>query len=496
MQHQRLIRPYVAATLLLVLLFNIAGAQTGSFKATFSPQNGGKPIILQFSQPLLKFDNSHGYWLINPHTGDRHLQFKPDAGYGDRTADVAFITFNEKTNDFDFYEGGGNDSNELMIQNKTVLISAPRYDLHADSNKPLHIHINSFTAAEISFSISGVATSTMIQDNGTSPVSGTIEGSGHFYREPKYIQSDILPGCDCDPAIYATVYDEEDNVRTTSGCENALQNKVFDAVQKAMAPLFTNIAYKGKGAMQAGNIDISMMPGHINIKVPVKDRAWCSSDYRHNWLTGIGAHKIIFQNDDGYGLRFIRMPGNDQMNGGHIDQRRLGILMDSLTKLAAAKKISSEQYKKALSDFANQSNTGMADFKQLEVENNLYLQVFINPAIGENTLLKITDKNKTRIEHTVKGAAYEVFCPEMKSSDGSWIGNRQAICFGKFMPPQMGKSGGGFDAEIMKPLYPSNSNKLTVYNIIIKMEGGKDLMDKAIANIDFASLIELISKQQ
>ena len=44
---------------------------------------------MQFSQALFKFDNPHGYWFINPHTGDRHMQLMPDAGYGDRTADVA-----------------------------------------------------------------------------------------------------------------------------------------------------------------------------------------------------------------------------------------------------------------------------------------------------------------------------------------------------------------------------------------------------------------------
>lgn len=505
MQPPKSVNNYLVRTFLLLLLFNNAKAQSGSFNATFNPQNGGKPIVLQFSQLLLKFDNAHGYWFINSHTSARHIQYKPDAGYGDRSADVAFITINEKANDFDFYDGGGNDSDEVTIKNKTVVVSAPEYNSRASDNKPLHVHISRFTASEISFTISGMARCAIIKDEGSNWIPGRIEGSGHFYREPKYAQSDILPGCDCDPTIYAAVYDEENYTRTTSACENALRNKVFDAVQKSMAPLFTNIAYKGKGKLAGGDIDITTIAGCTNINVPVKERPYCFSDYYHNGLTGLDAQKKNFTDDDSYGLRFIKMPTDEELspassNNALSSVQKQMAFVDSMTKLMTAKKITAEQFTKTIQAYADKmnasnNNNGAPDFKKMEVEHNLYIKVIINASNREETLVKLGDKSKTVVQHNVKGAAFEIFSPMIKDSDGNWVSNRLGIYFGKFTPPVLGKSGGGFDAETTNAVYPVNGNKLTVYNVIIKMEGDKDLIEKAVANIDFNALLELISKQ-
>jgi len=483
---------YVSGGFLMIMLATMVHAQTGNLSITFTPKNG-QPVVLKLSQPQLKFDNPHGYWFVNPHNGDRHMQYMPDAGYGDRAADIAFITFNEIVNDFDIYETPWNDSNQLTIQNKVIGITAP------ENGKPMHIHINSFTASEINFTISGMARSRLIKESSNNWTPGTIEGSGHFFREPKYIQSDVLPGCDCDPTIYATVYDEENNVRTTSACENAIKNKIFDAVQKAMAPLFTNVAYKGSPPMSTGDIDISMIAGHIDINVPVKDRPYCSGDYRHNWLTGIDAQKKIVESLDAYGLRFIKAPeSNDKIFGGPDAQqakiKRMSSFMDSINKLMIAKKINSDQFNKALKDFGDDMNTGAPDLKKMEVEHNLYLTVIVNPTTIGEFQQYLTDKSKTLIQHNVKGAVYDIFCPQKKDDDGNWTGNKEAVYLGKFLPAVITRSGYS-DVATAKAVYPPNANKLSVYNIIIKMEGARDMIDKALVNIDFNAFQELIIKQ-
>lgn len=488
---------YAFSSCLAVMLMTMGHAQTGNLTATFTPKDG-KPITLQFSQPLLKFDTPHGYWYANPHNGDRHMQFAPESFYGDRAADVAFISLHEPANDFDFYEGGGNDSNSVTIQNKILTISAPEYDSRALGNKPMHIHINSLTASEISFTISGAASLRMINSSNPNGTPGTINGTGHFFREPKYIQSDVLPGCDCDPTIYAAVYDEENNVRTASPCEKALNNKLFDAVQKAMAPLFSNVQHTGEGKMAAGDINVIMMPGHVDINVPVKDRPYCSSDYYHNGLTGFNAQKKYFSNDDRFGLRFMRTVSDETLGvttDAAANSKMQAAKVDSLYKLASAKKITMEQYMKAAQEAMTNMSGNSPDIKKLEAENNLYLTIIFNPDNKTETDLKLADKNKTVVTHNIKGAAFEIFSPIAKDGDGNWVNSRQAIYFGKFSAPGNANSGVGFDVKTTNAGYPVNGNKLSIYNIIIKMEGGKDLMDKAIANIDFNALQELIIKQ-
>ncbi|MFP5040915.1 hypothetical protein [Parasediminibacterium sp. JCM 36343] len=488
--------------LLVIVLCNTCMAQTGSFTATFTPQNTSvKPVTISFTKPLFKFDNPHGYWFVNPYTGARHFNTMPDQGYGDvPNFNVGFLTFNETANDFDFYTLTSNDSDAIMLQNAGYYITAPAYNVQlGDKNKPLHVHINSFTNAEISFALSGTAEMSNSIGNGEKLGFGTITGTGHFYREPKFIKSDILPGCNCDPTIYATVYDQENNVRTTSACETALNNKIFDAVQKSMSGLFTNVNYNSpERPLPAGAINITMMAGCTNIDVPVKQRPYCSSDYYHNWLTGIDAHKKLFTSDDRYGLRFIKIPDNSQMGfteDADANRKKQLTMIDSISKLMQAKKISMQEYTKAVQDFAANINQNAPDLKKLEAESNLYLTVIINPSNNTETELKLADKDKTVVTHAINGAAFEIYSPIIKEDDGNWTKSRCAIYLGKFTNPLMGKSGGGFDAETTNAVYPANANKLTVYNIIIKMEGGKDLMDKAVANIDFSALLGLIAKQ-
>ena len=75
----------------------------------------------------------------------------------------------------------------------------------------------------------------------------------------------------------------------------------------------------------------------------------------------------------------------------------------------------------------------------------------------------------TAVQHHVKGAAFEVFSGQAKDSDGSWTPNRVFVYIGKFDNPVAGKSAGGYDAYVTKAAYPTNGNKLSIYNIIIKL---------------------------
>jgi hypothetical protein len=482
------------AVLFLLLSKNIT-AQQSSFTAIFSASDGKtKPVVVSFSKPIFNYENPHGYWFVNLTNNYKHFNTQPDAGFADRKEEVkgvAFITFNQLENDIDFYNL--NDSISVSLQQGKNVINAPTYDPKVgDGNKPMHIHINSISASEISFTLGGAAVLSSNQGYAGVIATGTISGTGHFYREAKYAKSDLLPGCNCDPTIYAKVIDGETEVRTASACEAALNHKLFDAVQKSMSKLFTDVD-------KTDNINISMMAGSLNINVPIKDRPYCSADFYNNGLTGLNAHKKLFTNDDRFGLRFINMEPVTQMSNANNDAaaniKIQADKMDSLHKLVEAKKITMEQYSKAVTAILTGMSSNSPDIKKLEAENNLYISIIFNPDNKTETDLKLADKNKTVVTHNIKGAAFEIFSPMVKDGDGSWVNSRQAIYFGKFSAPTNASNGAGFDVKATNATYPANVNKLSIYNIIIKMQGGKDLMDKAIANIDFNVLESLISKQ-
>jgi hypothetical protein len=479
------------AIFFLLLSKNIT-AQQGSFTASFTANNGKvKPVNISFNKPVFNFENPHGYWFINAVNNYKHFNTQPDAGFADRkeeTKGVAFITFNQTENDIDFYNL--NDSIAVSLQQSKNVINAPTYDpKNGDANKPMHIHINSISASEISFTISGAAVLSSTEGYAGVIATGTISATGHFYREPKYAKSDLLPGCNCDPTIYAKVIDGENFVRTASACEAALNHKLFDAVQKSMKNLFSNVD-------KNDNINISMMAGCLDINVPARDRPFCSADFYNNGLVQLNAHKKMFSNDDRFGLRFIHMPGELTMGvtSAAANTGTQTAKMDSLYKLMEAKQITMEQYTKAVTAALTSISTNSPDIKKLEAENNLYITIIFNPDNRTETDLKLADKNKTVITHHIKEAAFEIFSPLLKDNDGSWIKSRQAIYFGKFSSPVNAINGAGFNVKSTNATYPVNANKLSIYNIIIKMEGGKDLMDKAIANIDFSVLQNLMSK--
>jgi hypothetical protein len=495
-------KPLLPYTICAVILWGVAApvkAQTGSFTATFTPTAGGKPIAIAFKRPLFNFANPHGYWFVNPHNGDRHINLQPDAGYGDNQA--GFINLTGPTNDIDLYEGGGNDSNAVTLQTPGMVIDAPRYNARNSSNLPMHVHFEVFTASEVFFTLSGAAKLTRTQGY-DDPLPGTITGSGHFYRQPTYTRTDTMPGCNCDPTIYGYVYDEENNVRTASACESAMANKVFDAVQKAMEPLFTKVDHSAsEKPYPAGSISVTVLPQHVDITGPPKQRPYCEEDYRYNRLVGLTAEKAIVNNEDGYGVRLIRIPTSEELNLGPAvglnAPKKMAQTVDSLMKLLLAKKISYEEFGKATKALENNTDVVKAneDFNAAKMETNLNVTVLINPVGNEALLVKMGDKAHTVVQQNIPGAAFEIFSPGAKDADGDWVPHRLNIYLGKYSKPVAGLSGGGYNAQLVKAFYPANGNKLTVYNILIRMEGGKGLIDKAVANIDYNALLQLITKQ-
>lgn len=489
-----MLHPKAILTIISLSFLSPAFSQQGELTLSFTPANKSE-VKLRFAKPLYKYDDPHGYWFINPHTGDRHFNLQPDAGYGD--ADAAFISFDGQQNDVDLFYAHNRDSSEVNFSNKIYSLELP--DPARDGSvQPLHIHINSFTASEISFTVSGSMTCITRIGNTGNPQNVAVTGTGHFYREPKYTSSDVLPGCNCDPVIYGRAYDRENDLRTTSACETAFRNKVFDAMQKAFAPLFRDIAFSGKGKMSAGQIMVNNLPGHIDISGAPKERPYCSTDYRHNWIAGFETYKHIFNSDDGYGLRMTKMPSDDEFGLSQIpDIKASAKIMDSLSKAFMAKKISEAEYSRRLNELLNPpaAQKAAADFKQMDMEHNLVIEVIINPEGPEGALMKVSDKSRTAVQHKVAGAAFEIFSPARKDSDGEWLTNKEFVYFGKFTAPVSGYSFAKFDALLSKAVYPANANKLSAYNIIIKLQGGKDLIDKAMASIDFGAVQQLIIKQ-
>ena len=493
---------------LLFLNFSSAKAQSGSINVIFTPDDAHyKTINIKFTKPLFKFDNPHGYWYVNSDNGTRHFNLQPDLGYGN--ADVAFISIGELSNDFTLLSEDGNDSTQIELSNASNVISAPKYDAHNKDGKPMQVHIATFSTSEIAFTLSGNAESISRHGDNPTRIKGTITGTAHFYREAKFLQTDILPGCNCDATIYPKVFDSENNIRSASQCEVALKNKVFIAMQKTFAPVFANVGSNTKEKPVPGDIVISMLAGHTNIDLPAMDPDYCNTGGVQR-ITGFNAQKFYYNNEDGYGIRLIKLATDDQLGITSITDANSLVMknymdkmkqVDSLSKLFQAKKITMEEYMKKgkiISDnavAATSKNNNNDAFEKAKVDTYLSIEVLLNPDNAEMMLMKVSDKNKTTVEHNIKGAAFEIFSPMLKDNDGTYLLNKKFLYFGKFTPPVNGKSGGGYDAKVTKAIYPVNGNKLSVYNIIIRMEGSRDMMDKAISNIDFSALQQLISKQ-
>lgn len=467
---------------LFLLLWSLtkAEAQQGVFSYTFTAK-GGKAISKTVPVPLVKFNDYNTYWYVNPTNGDRHLMVNG-------TKDIGIIILDDRADaDVDYkdkYQG-----DQLDILGKTTQGFYIRPD---NDNGPVHIHYATFNAGEIALTFDGPACYDDPQKFNTSEavVKGKISGSLHFYREPKYERSAIMPGCDCDPTIYAKFYDPEIG-RTPSHCENALLWKVYNAVQLALHGVVPGIATEPDSKSSApGDIIYRPTGAMIDITGPLSTIIPCDPQNPRRAVVSLSAASRPFTQDS-YGLNFIQIPNLAayKPRADNVSMlKRLMAIQDSVGRLAMAGKITSDRANKIVQAYADQMTTGQPDIKKDNMGSKLEIRVLINALHRGDAQSRITDSYyRPIIMHKIPGAAFEVDAPAVKDGDGTWLPNRHFIFFGKF---NVVNSTTGIKS--ITPIYSATVNKLTVFNVVIMVEGGRDMVDKAIKNIDLSAIPPLI----
>jgi len=516
-------------------------AQQSKLTMTFTPAKDPGRVITANMASLIKntyASNDYScYWFINPHTNLHHLVigFSNMAGVGPTFLSTA-IELNSTENDFEFWDhpSPNSDSNFLAIDKAYYVVSAPvEYDRPSlggtsNHNNPMKVHITTFTPSEIEFTISGNAEyGTKEGEDGKFLGYGAVEIQGHFYRQGTYEKSAVYPGCNCDPTIYAQRYDiEEGDARTASECEAIMLNKVFNAAKKALAPI-NDGAFKGSGKVPPGEVFIRLH-NHADVsgEVPAKPEWPFVYDYKTVIARGSLAH-IAYNNDDRFGIEMDEMPDDSKMNAvkenGNAAQanamqtfQSMGLKekqakIDSLGQLMKDNKITLQQYSDQLQKIMAPANAAMEagikkgqdisaagpDFKQMNMESMMHIQIDINPIA--DYYVPIDDRIKAgdvQVLHTVAGAAYVIRAPAVKNGDGEWLGNKCIVLLGKFKQPTVhGHDNYYTNAVIAPAVYPAAPNKLLIYNVAIQMTGGKDQIEKALATLDFSAFEQLLSAQ-
>jgi hypothetical protein len=472
--------------LITVLLFCCAikgMAQTGTFNYEFSPLNGGPSIKKSIAIPLIKYKNYNAYWFANPKTGDRHLMVNG-------AFDIGIIILNDRADTNlvyrDKYQG---DQLNLLGKTSTLFYMHPDNDHHA-----MRVHYNVFNAGEIYLTFGG---NMVYEEPGSSPgttnkVHGFVSGTLQMFREPKYEQSAKAPGCNCDPTIYAKFYDEEIG-RSPSACENAVLWNVFNHIQKALNNLVPNISNReDSGVKTPGTLIYRETGATIDVTGPLSTIEPCDPANARRTIVPISAAERPFTQDT-YGLSFFKLP---DFNNGPLNMesfsKRIGSMNDSTSKLLKEGKITATQQQKIMIDVMQKASTNMPDLKQIEMLGGLKVKVIINSLSAAEAGRGVTGEDyRPVVRHTIPGAAFDIYTPAFKQQEGSWSPNKVYIYYGSF---NIGKSGlsGGNGIKSITPAYAPTVNKLAVFNVILMVEGGNDLIEKALANIDLKYIPQLI----
>jgi len=528
-------------TLVIILCISISSfAQQGTLTITFTPAVQGKTISADYAS-LIKakyaFNDYNGYWFINPHTNLHHIYISLNNKAGASSAFLSSgIEVNSTTNDFEVWEhpSPNNDSNFISFSKASYVLSLPpEYDRPnlggtSNHNKPMQVHITTFTSSELEFTITGnAAYGDKSANNGDGKFMGygTILVHGHFYRDGNYEKSPVYPGCNCDATIYAQRYDtEEGDARTASACEAIYLNRLFNTTKKALAPIY-NMSFNGKGKATAGAVMLRQQ-GFIDVSNDVSERPDWPFEYNYKTIIHRGDAAKAFYINTNYGIEMDEMPGDDKMNAfnkGHdetvntlknamqsmnLAEKQASI--DSLGKLMQAKKITMQEYSDKVqaimapamktSDAAtrniNQSNQGQPDMGQLNMESMMTVAITYNPPADYFvTLNKSLARADVQVLHTVAGAAYVLRAPAVKSGD-NWDGNKCLVLLGNYAAPVIGGHDSYYTWAInAKPSYPAGGNRLLAHNIAISMVGGKDQIEKALASIDWAAFTQLIPQK-
>ncbi|MCS3732503.1 hypothetical protein [Mucilaginibacter dorajii] len=473
--------------LIIIILFCCAiksMAQTGTFNYEFSPLNGGPSVKKSIAVPLVKYKNYNTYWFVNPNTGARHLMVNGSSDIGiiilDDRADTN-VVYQDK------YQG---DQFNILGKTKT------EFYIHPDNDhRPMRVHYNIFNAGEIYLTFAGNA---VYDQPGASPgtidhVHGFISGTLQLFREPKYEQTDKMPGCNCDPTVYAKFYDEEIG-RTPSACENALLWRVFNGIQKAFNNLVPAISFRedAGGKRAPGDLIYRETGATIDVTGPLSTVDPCNPNNERRAVVSVNAATRPFTQDT-YGLSFFKLP---DFNNGPLNvqsySKKIGALSDSTSRLLKANKITALQQQKIMLEGMQKLSTSMPDTKQMEMEGSVKLKVIINSLYADEAARGVTgERYRPVVRHTIPGSAFDIYVPAHRDEDGSWTPNKVYIYYGKFNVVNSGAAGGN-SIKSITPVYAPTVNKITVFNLKVMVEGGNDLIAKVLANIDLKNIQQLI----
>lgn len=464
--------------LCLSMSVKIVRGQSGSFTYTFTGKDG---VVITKNTPVpnKKFNDYDTYWFVNPQDGNHHLMING-------SSDIGIIILNDQGDaDVNFqykYEG-----DQINILAKTPY--GNEYIRPDNDFGPMHVHYGTMTAGEIDITFDGPSCYDKVVGGATTVMHGSAHGRLHLYREPRYERSADLPGCSCDPTIYAKFYDSEIG-RTPSACENAVLWKVYNKVQAALGNVPSALGAQDGGkdgpAAHVGSL-IFRLGGNIDL-TPQAVANTCDPTNPRQSVVGIYAHQRPFTKDS-YGFRIDEMPDLNKYSTGKSGietMKEMMVVNDSLTKLYMAKRITAEQMNAKLKERGNEiSGTSSApDMNKDQMEYKVEVMVEINATSTMNIGLN----SRTVVRHNVPGASLELFTPGEKDSGGNWTPNRLFVCFGKFS--YAGKPG---QAKNLSPVYAPNVQKLSLFNVFIRIEGGQDLINKIVQNTNFDAFSQLLA---
>jgi hypothetical protein len=460
---------------LLAFAMSSHAQKTGSVSYTINITSVmGGTVVQNAVQPYTKYTNYNAYWFTKPN-GERYVMINGGK-------DLGIVILHNPENDADIVYQDKYQGDQLNLEGS---LKGKKFICYPDNDKgPVHIHYNTFTAGELEFTFTGPVKFGLSAD---SYVKGNINGVIHLYRDAVYEKSATAPNCNCDPTIYASFYDPEIG-RTPSACENVVLWRVYNALHPALNPL-VDLAITGNGPAAYGSIIYRKDNSMIDVTEPVEPVDACDPNNKRRGIVSTTAHLRLFRQDN-YSLNFIQMVNTDQFVNKKVDMKALLIqsikFQDSVMKLVMAKKISSAEASKQVNAntdaLKNTSQQGMPDIHQAEVYAHLDVAAKVNMQQSDIR----TDGGQ--LEQTVTGAAFELYKSSVKDGDGNWSPFVRYVGFGKFNIIKVGNQ-----VKSIVPVYPPGANKLTLFNVVIEIKGGKDLIDTATRTINFAALPAMLT---
>jgi hypothetical protein len=459
--------------ILLAVGLHCYAQKAGSVNFTINVTSAaGGTVVQNVAQPYTKYTDYSAYWFTRP-DGERYVMINGGK-------DLGIVILHNRENDADIVYEHQYHGDQLDLN---VSYKGGKYVYYADNDKgPIHIHYNTFTAGELEFTFTGpvtFATGTNTSDY----IKGNINGTIHLYRDAMYEKSVAAPNCNCDPTIYASFYNPEIG-RTPSACENAVLWRVYNALHPAFYPLL-NIAITddGKAKFSEGTIMYRQDHSMVDVTEALETTDPCNAANKRRDVVSVDAHTRLFTQDD-YKMSFMQSVNTDQFSPKNPEELKVNMmklvkLSDSLYKLVIAKKMSSEEANRqvnAATKAINDSQKGVPDIHQAEVYAHLDVSARVNQQYADPQFYG-------QLQHNVPGAAFEVYRPSVKYSDGNWSPFVKYIGFGKFNIVKTGDQ-----VKSIAPVVAPGTNKLALFNIVIEIRGGKDLVETATSTINFAAI--------